>query len=255
MKTHVTPEVLAKILPEMKTNSGKPQFSTPLEQAEQEILLCRKNSIEITIPGDSDYPSELNDGSGPDFIEYLGNPEVLNNRTVTIVGSRAASKYGMDLAFKLSEILAREGFCIISGGAYGIDGAAHRGAVAAKGFSGVFLGGGILKPYPDRHIPLFKEIIKLGGVVMSFVPATFPLMPWVFLRRNRYMAQASMATVVCEAQIRSGSLSTARHAMKCSKLVFSTSDSPGCQILAGAGAMVFEEVEEIVSFLHAKKTL
>ncbi len=130
---------------------------------------------------------------------------------VALVGARAASAYGEHVAMELSAGLARCGVAVISGAAYGIDGAAHRAALAAGGVTVALLAGGVDRPYPAGHTALLDRIAASGAVVGE-VPCGAAPTKWRFLQRNRLIAALADATVVVEAGQRSGSLNTAGHA-------------------------------------------
>lgn len=128
-----------------------------------------------------------------------------------MVGARAATGYGDHVAGELAGDLAATGDLIVSGGAYGIDGAAHRAALGAGGTTAAFMAGGVDRAYPAGHQQLFQRI-RAGGVMVSEVPCGAAPTKWRFLARNRLIAAAGAATVVVEAGWRSGSLNTAGHA-------------------------------------------
>ncbi|MER7796095.1 DNA-processing protein DprA [Microbacterium sp. NPDC096154] len=132
-------------------------------------------------------------------------------RAVALVGARAATPYGEHLSGTLSAELASTGVPIVSGGAYGIDGAAHRAALGAGGLTVAFVAGGADRVYPAAHAHLFSRIAEQGAIV-SEIPSGGTPTKWRFLQRNRLIAAASAATVVVEAGWRSGSLNTAGHA-------------------------------------------
>ena len=142
-----------------------------------------------------------------------GRPDALawSVPTIALVGARAATGYGEHVAMEASAGLVDRGFAIVSGGAYGIDGMAHRAALASDGTTIAFLAGGIDRFYPLGHESLLTRIAQTGAVV-SELPCGAAPTKWRFLQRNRLIAAASQATVVLEAGIRSGSLNTAGHA-------------------------------------------
>lgn len=131
---------------------------------------------------------------------------------LALVGARAATAYGEDVVADLAADLGRGGATIVSGGAYGIDGMAHRSALAAGASTVAWLAGGVDRPYPAGHRGLLDAIIAAGGAVVAEVPCGSAPTKWRFLARNRLIAAASDATVVVEAGWRSGSLNTAGHA-------------------------------------------
>ncbi|KRE30155.1 DNA-processing protein DprA [Agromyces sp. Soil535] len=132
-------------------------------------------------------------------------------RSIALVGARAATGYGEHVAMESAAGLVDRGFAIISGGAYGIDGMAHRAALASDGSTVAFLAGGVDRFYPMGHEALLSRIVDSGAVV-SELPCGAAPTKWRFLQRNRLIAASSDATVVLEAGIRSGSLNTAGHA-------------------------------------------
>jgi len=168
----------------------------------------------LLLPGDDLWPAGLDDldEHAPLVLWARGDLDrCIGRRTASIVGARAATAYGESVAAELAGDLAASGVVIISGGAYGIDGAAHRAALGAGGTTMAFLAGGIDRAYPVGHQQLFDRI-RAGGAVLSEVPCGSAPTKWRFLQRNRLIAAAGAATVVVEAGWRSGSLNTAGHA-------------------------------------------
>jgi DNA processing protein len=136
--------------------------------------------------------------------------------SVALVGARAASSYGDHVAMELAADLAGGGIPVVSGGAYGIDGAAHRAALAAGGLTIALLAGGAERAYPAGHTRLIDDVAATGAVVSEVPCGTAPT-KWRFLQRNRLIAAIADATVVVEAGWRSGSLNTAGHAAALSR--------------------------------------
>lgn len=130
---------------------------------------------------------------------------------MALVGARAASGYGEHVALEASAGLVDRGFAIVSGAAYGIDGMAHRSALASRGLTVAVLAGGVDRFYPSGHDGLLRRIVEAGAVVSELPCGSAPT-KWRFLQRNRLIAAMSNATVVLEAGWRSGSLNTAGHA-------------------------------------------
>jgi len=175
---------------------------------------CRDVGGRMLLPGDPEWPSALDDlgAHAPVVLWTRGDPAVLADAVaVAIVGARAATAYGESVAAELAGDLAASGAVVVSGGAYGIDGAAHRAALGAGGTTVAFLAGGVDRAYPIGHQQLFDRI-RTGGAVISEVPCGGAPTKWRFLQRNRLIAAAGHATVVVEAGWRSGSLNTAGHA-------------------------------------------
>lgn len=168
----------------------------------------------LLLPGDAEWPGVLDDleDHAPAVLWVRGDPAHLTAPArVSIVGARAATAYGDSVAAELAGDLAASGTVIVSGGAYGIDGAAHRAALGAGGGTVAFLAGGVDRAYPAGHQELFERI-RSSGAVVSELPCGAAPTKFRFLSRNRLIAALGAATVVVEAGWRSGSLNTAGHA-------------------------------------------
>lgn len=168
----------------------------------------------IVIPGDDAWPIAFDDlgDHAPVCLWVRGHPEALGRPGIALVGARAATSYGEYVAGELAAGVARAGVSVVSGAAYGIDGAAHRASLAEDGTTIAFLAGGCDRAYPAGHQDLLGRILQRGAVA-SEVPCGSAPTKWRFLARNRLIAAASAATVVVEAGSRSGSLNTAGHAV------------------------------------------
>ena len=171
--------------------------------------------IRLLCPGDPGWPSQLavlGDGS-PWALWVRGRADLRFAclRSVSIVGTRAATGYGRHVCAELAAALAERGWAVVSGGAFGIDGWAHRGALSAEGITIAVLPSGLDDPYPRGHHELFQAIVAHGVLVSERPPGRAPTRPG-FLVRNRLIAALSRGTVVVEAALRSGALNTARHA-------------------------------------------
>jgi DNA processing protein len=162
----------------------------------------------------TDYPEGLRAlADPPRVLVVIGEALPPRERTVAMVGSRAASDYGIAQARRLAADLARLGFTIASGLARGIDAAAHRGALEAGGRTVAVLPGSIDELAPPEHAPLARAISRSGALVSEHVART-PVNRWAFVRRNRLIAALSAATLVVEADERSGALHTAAAASR-----------------------------------------
>jgi DNA processing protein len=159
---------------------------------------------------------------------------------VAIVGARAASQAAMERAHGLARHLAARGVHVVSGGALGVDGAAHRGALAGGGTTTVVLGSGLDVLYPVRHAPLFGDVLARGGTLAGLLRDGTPPHPGQFPRRNQLIAALAEVVIVVEADVRSGSLSTAAAGTKLGKIVAAWPGSRGCDRLLAAGAAIIE---------------
>src|SRR6201991_310838 len=178
-------------------------------------------------------------------------------RAAAIVGTRAATTYGEHVAAELAAGLAERDAAVVSGGAYGIDGAAHRAALAADGLTVAVLAGGVDVFYPAGHAALLRRIGEEGALVTEDPPGLRP-QRHRFLTRNRLVAALSGATVVVEAGARSGAANTAAWAGALGRGVcavpgpVTSSASVGCHVLLRAGATVITRAEEVVELIgHA----
>ncbi len=160
-------------------------------------------------PGDGLFPDRLaRIPRAPASLRLRGALGAPRAR-VALVGSRAADDYGLRMARDLARGLAAAGVSVVSGGALGVDAAAHEGALAAGGHTVVVLGTGIDVLYPRRHAPLFRRILAAGGALVSELPDRAEATPWSFPERNRIVSGMSDAVVVVRAGAESGALITA----------------------------------------------
>ncbi len=190
-----------------------PRISTP--DALRSLRQAARFGARLVVPGDTAWPAGFDDlgDCAPFAIWVRGRVEALAelDRSIALVGARAATGYGEHVTVEASSGLVDRGYAIVSGAAYGIDGAAHRAALASRGTTIAFLAGGLDRFYPSGHEALLTRIIEAGAAVSEVPCGTAPT-KWRFLQRNRLIAAASRAVVVVEAGWRSGSLNTAAHA-------------------------------------------
>jgi DNA processing protein len=204
---------------------------------------------------DPRYPAMLQSAERhPIALFVMGNPEVLNDPQLAVVGTRNPSAQGRETARELSEFLAGRGLAITSGLAEGIDSAAHRGALAAQGITLAVLGSGADVIYPRSNAPLAQEIGHQGAVISGFALGTPPRRE-NFPQRNQIIAGLSLGTLVVEAARRSGSLITARWAAELGRALFAVPGSihnplsRGCHELIRQGAKLTETAHDILSGL------
>ena len=180
---------------------------------------------------EASYPARLRVLSHPpDVLWVRGRLPVQGQRAVALVGARAATGTGCARARALACELARRGFLIISGGAFGIDAAAHEGALDAQAPTLAVLGCGVDVIYPDRHGPLFSRITAQGGLLSEYAPGT-PPRARQFPARNRIIAALADAVIVVEAAYRSGALITAALARSLGRPLLALAGSPGTNSL------------------------
>ena len=168
----------------------------------------------LITPAASDWPESLNDlgAHAPVAVWVRGTVDAWRSTAVAIVGARAATSYGEHVAADLAAGIGAYGGAVVSGAAYGVDGAAHRAALAVGSPTVAFLAGGVDRAYPRGNSALIERIAEVGALVSELPPGAAPT-KWRFLQRNRLIAALGAATVVVEAGRRRGSLNTAGHAV------------------------------------------
>lgn len=191
----------------------------------------------------------------PERLWYAGDAGVFDRPAVAIVGSRRCSGYGRDIAFALAEAVARAGVTVVSGLAFGVDAAAHRGALAGGGLTAAFLGGGLDAVYPAAHAGLARQIVAAGGVLATEYGAGVKPRRHHFPARNRLISGVALGVVIVEAAERSGSLITARLALEQNREVMAVPGmvtnplAAGCHGLLRDGAALVANAEDIVQTL------
>ena len=180
-----------------------------------DVIAFRRSGIRLICPGDPEWPEQLADlGDEQPYALWLrGTADLRFNclRSVAVVGSRAATAYGSYVAAEIAASVAARGWAVVSGGAFGVDAAAHRGALGADGVTVVVLACGVDVAYPVGHAELL-EAVAAQGVIVSEWPPGRTVSRLRFLVRNRVIAALATGTLVVEAAERSGAVNTARHA-------------------------------------------
>lgn len=217
-----------------------------------ELTLMQENSISLLMLEDSSYPELLREiYAPPPFLYIAGDISCINdNICIGVVGARRCSKQAGSFTFKLASDLASYGFTVVSGFAYGIDIASHLGA-ASKGATAAVLGSGLLNIYPEKHTSHISNILEKGGAIISEFSLLEKPSPTNFPRRNRIIAGLSKALCVIEANIKSGSLITVRHAIEQNREVFAVPTFPmafnnATNSLIKDGAKILENVDDIL---------
>jgi DNA processing protein len=207
----------------------------------------------VLIQSDENYPASLREIYDPPIVLYVkGELSSKDKNAVALVGSRMSTHYGIETARKLAYQLAYVGVTIVSGGARGIDTAAHQGALSAKGRTIAVLGTGLNLVFPPENAELFERTAANGAVITQF-PFNRPADKQSFPIRNRIVAGMTLGTVVVEANLTSGALITANFATEYGRQIFAVPgriDSPrskGCHELIKKGAKLCEGAEDILS--------
>jgi len=217
-----------------------------------------KHQARLITPIDQDWPVQVNDLAAPPIgLIIKGNISALHQRSLAIVGTRNPTSYGARIAGDFAAGFADREWAIVSGGAYGIDSYAHKGALIAEGVTVAVIASGIDINYPAGNTRLFAEICESGVMVTESMPGQRAL-PHRFLTRNRLIAAISKATLVVEAAFRSGSLRTARDAAEMFRPVMAipgpinSPTSEGCHRLIGErAAEIVTSVADAVEFVGA----
>ncbi|WAC73602.1 DNA-processing protein DprA [Roseateles sp. SL47] len=209
-------------------------------------------SRSLLLLGDPDYPTALLNTADPPLLLHLeGRRELLQHRSVAVVGSRHPTPQGEDNARQFAAGLGEAGFCVVSGLAAGIDGAAHEAALNTAGGTMAVLGTGLDQVYPLAHEALARHIGRRGLLISEFFIGTPPLAP-NFPQRNRIIAGLTEGCLVVEAAVKSGSLITARMASEAGREVFAipgsihAPQSRGCHHLLKQGACLVQTLEDLL---------
>jgi DNA processing protein len=224
--------------------------------AEQLLETIGATGSQFIYPTTDEWPDSLEDLVCPPIALIVrGDVSLLKSPQLAIVGTRNPTHYGVRVAQDFAAGFVDRNWCITSGGAYGIDAAAHKGALIAEGSTIAVLAAGIDINYPAGHARLFAEILESGAIVTEVMPGVNAI-PSRFLTRNRLIAALSNATLVVEAAFRSGSLRTARDAAELLRPVMAipgpinSPTSEGCHRLIGErAAEIVTSVGDAVEFL------
>ena len=218
--------------------------------------LASDDCRQIVTLGDPSYPNSLLETADPPLLLYVqGRIELLGAESIAIVGSRHATRQGLDNARSFAAQLSHAGFTVVSGLALGIDAAAHEGGLEGVGSTIAVVGTGLDSAYPTRNRALTQRITHQGLLVSEYSLGTPPL-PAHFPQRNRIIASLARATLVVEAAPQSGSLITARLANEAGRDVFAipgsihSPQSRGCHALIKQGAKLIESVADILEELR-----
>ncbi|MDE8654387.1 DNA-processing protein DprA [Novosphingobium album (ex Liu et al. 2023)] len=245
-------------LPDLARRGGKPYTVAPEALIAREIAATRRAGARYLFHDSPDYPALLARAEGaPPILTFRGDPAIAARPAVAVVGARNASAAAVKLARDFAGGLAEAGFTVVSGLARGIDGAAHRGALAAGEQGGSTIGviaSGIDIAYPPEHADLQEEIARSGLLLAEQPPGTEPLARH-FPSRNRIIAGLAAGTLVVEAAPKSGSLITARLAGEQGREVMAVPGSPldprshGCNQLIRDGAVLVQSAADVIELL------
>ncbi len=242
-------------LPELAARGGAPYRAAPEARIANEIVALKRAGARYLFHDSQGYPPLLAQiESAPPILTVRGDADLGGRPSVAVVGARNASAAAVKLARDFAAALAEAGFVVVSGLARGIDGAAHRGALAG-GTVGV-IASGIDVTYPPEHAELQEEIANRGLLIAEQPPGTEPLARH-FPSRNRIIAGLAAGTLVVEAAPKSGSLITARLAAEFGREIMAIPGSPldsrahGCNQLIRDGAVLVQTPDDVIELLSA----
>ena len=226
-------------------------------QIDDELAAAAKAGAEIVVLEDRRYPTALAAIHDPPPVLYVrGRMEPTDALAISVVGSRHCTHYGLEQAERFGQLLGRAGFTVVSGGARGIDTAAHRGALGAGGRTITVMGCGLCQTYPRENDKLFEQIVSEDrGAIISELPMRTAVLGGNFPTRNRIISGLSLGVLIVEAARRSGSLHTAREAAEQGREVFALPgrvDSPlsqGANELIRNGAILVQDLDDIMEHL------
>lgn len=229
--------------------------STSLTQADSIIAECKSLGYSIIDISENEYPQSLREITNPPAVIYIDGqlPNFANSNSISVVGTRKATVYGVRTAFELGANLSKEGFVVVSGGALGIDCAAHRGVLQSNGVTVCVLGCGINYDYLRENKAMRKQIAQNGAVISEYPPNTSAASR-NFPQRNRIISALSKGLLVVEAPKASGSMITVGLALEQGKDVFSVMgniDSPyseGTNALIKDGAIPVTSYKDVLEF-------
>lgn len=225
---------------------------------DEELALAAREGAAILCRDDAAYPAALTHLYDPPPVLYvMGQLSSADAVAVAVVGSRRCTHYGLEQADRFGGLLGRAGFTVVSGGARGIDIAAHRGAMESGGRTIAVMGSGLCHLYPPENVQLFRRIVDSGrGAVVGELPMRTAVLAGSFPTRNRIIAALSLGVLVIEAALRSGSLITARLAVEQGKDVFALPgrvDSPFSQgtnkLIRDGSAALVQNLDDILESL------
>ncbi len=219
------------VAPRLATIAPRGRFAEAMLHAARATVEAERLGVELLTPGDDGWPHQLDDlvrlsrdkqgtvdrDTDPPLCLWVRGAEPLADaceRSVSMIGARAATAYGEHMATELAFGLAQRGWTVVSGGAFGIDAAAHRGALAAGGVTVAILACGVDRPYPVSLSGMFERIVDAGGLLLSEWPPGSDPHRARFLVRNRVIAALTRGTVMVEAGLRSGARFTLHRAMR-----------------------------------------
>lgn len=238
---------------------GRALLDSPWPEEEQDR--CDVAGGRTIFYGEEDYPSGLLDSDDPPPVLYLKGVLAISSPSVSIVGTRRCSSYGATVANSLGRKIAQAAMPVISGGASGVDGAAHSGAIDGEGYTLAVLGTGVDVVYPRGHDDLFRSILRSGGGLISRFPMGEAGRRWNFPKRNGMIAALSDSVVVVESPLTGGSMITARLAGEIGREIWAVPGPIGQEVSRGSNRLIFDgaqplwDLDHFIELLSGEKQL
>lgn len=244
-----------RLVDQLNARRREQVLAPPPAAVDRDLKLLEEQGVTLIPITSADYPASLKNIYDPPIVIYVRGSIVEQDKlSVAMVGSRRASHYGLETAQRIAGDLARRGLTVVSGGARGIDTAAHKGALEAGGRTIAILGCGIDTCYPAENKKLFEAVAGSGAVVSEFPFGAAPE-PWRFPPRNRLISGLALGVVVCQCPEASGALITAGYAAEQGKEVFAVPGNidddrnRGCHGLIKDGARLVESAADVMTEL------
>lgn len=219
-----------------------------LSAAEEEMQFADRHKIEVISYLDAEYPQTLKNCHDAPLVIYKRGESNLNSQpAVSIVGTRKPSSEGRDIARKFATTFSHNGFNVVSGLAFGIDGEAHGAAMRARGQTTAVLGHGLDQIYPRSHTGLARKILESGGALLTEFPSGIGPEAYNFPARNRIISGMSYATIVIEAREKGGAQITARFAFDQNREVYAVPGALGSTTSVGCNRLIRDQVAKLVT--------
>ena len=254
MKEDITPEMFLEGGPSLWEKLGCPPAALKKlshlsdgQWPEKEMAAAARNGVKILPFPHGEFPERLAEAPDGPLLLYVRGEWPLEGPSVAVVGTRKCSPYGKQVSARIGRAAAEAGGVVISGGAAGIDGAAHEGSLDAGGRTVAVLGTGVDVFYPGSHENLFRRILDQGGALLSEYPFGTTPRRWHFPERNRIIAQMADRLVVVEAPHRSGAMNTARHALEAGREVWAVPGRITEEACSGSNRLIFDGAHPLVS--------
>ncbi|MDD2207051.1 MAG: DNA-processing protein DprA [Aminobacterium sp.] len=222
--------------------------------AEKERYRCESVGVQLLFMGESGYPKKLEKMENAPLVLYVRGNYSFKKPILSVVGTRRSTYYGQQVARALGRVAADKNWTLLSGGALGIDGAAHSGSLDAGGETAVVLAHGLDHVYPKQHEELFRNILSSGALVTEY-GLGISAKPWHFPKRNRIIAGLADKIVIVEAPKRSGAIVTAQIALDIGREIWVVPGRIDEKICSGSNKLLYDGAHPLVDLADFAETL